>query len=103
MYTQAGGRDIKYSWPLSEAIGDAIGDELDVMLRDAYVTLTKDQVEAVITSIYMLFTGGIKDIVSPSGMLSGQYFLKVGNLGNVASALLDWLMQAEDADTLSFG
>jgi hypothetical protein len=89
MYAQVNDRQVKYSWPLSEAIGDAIGDELQPMLDDAYVTLTKDQVEAVITSIYVMFRDGLKDPVSPDGMLSGQFFLKVGNLGNVASALLD--------------
>ena len=103
MYAQLKDRQIKYSWPLSEAIGDAIGDELKPMLDDAYVTLTKDQVEAVITSMYVMLTEGLKDPVSPAGMVSGQFFLKAGNFGNVASALMDWFIFAEDTDTLDFG
>lgn len=103
MYAQVGDREVKYSWPLSEAISDAIGDRLDVMLSDAYIELTKGDVECVIVSIYKLLTEGVKDIVSPDGMISGQYALKVGNLGFVMSALMDWHIHAETADTLHFG
>ena len=104
MRATLGDREIKYSWPLSEAIADAIGDDrLMPMVEDYYIELTKGDVECLIVSIYKMLTNGIEDKVSSDGFISGQYALKVGFLGITLSDLMDWHMNACPEDTLSFG
>lgn len=105
LYAQAGDREIKFSWPLSEAIGNAIGNErLDRMVEDYLVVLSKDDVECVIHAIYKMLTNGIRDVVSDHGTMSDQYSMKVGNLAwNIDHALRMWFREAEDLDTLEFG
>jgi hypothetical protein len=104
MRVSLGGREVKYSWPLSEAIASAIGEErLMVMVEDYYIELTKGDVECLIVAIHDMLTRGVEDKISEPGFISGQYALKVGFLGITMSDLMDWHMNAEPEDTLSFG
>jgi hypothetical protein len=105
MYAHVDDREIKFSWPLSEAIRNAIGsDRLDPMVEDYVVVLSKGDVECVIHTIHEMLTNGIEDKVSEPGTMSDQYSMKVGNLAwNIDSLLRRWYREADHLDELVFG
>lgn len=105
MRAEVEGIEIKYSWPLSVAIKDAIGDDrLGPMLDDYYLELTKEDVYQVLVNIHYMLKKGIEDIISEPGYISEQYVIKVGWLAwGIFPALSRWHSEADPKDVLAFG
>lgn len=103
MYADVRGTQLKFSWPLSEAISNALPEgQLQEMLDDNFVKLTRSDVQAVLTAGYYMLTSGVKDRWNgeDTEVISAQYFVKVETLAKCMNVLADWFVWSEDQEII---